>query len=213
MENKQKKQFKNKALYSYLILVFIISIASLEYKYNANLFKNGYISKIIFSMVVSIYPVYITIKHYSNILAKSFKPTNVVILLLVSFIPVLFSQENYIDRIYAWFHYLFLVGLPEELFFRVYLTEQFNEGLLQYWKISNVSAYIISSLFANVLWGVSHIIFPLVNNVNNLEPLWSYITFGIGNGWLFTALFLIFRKNALVPVVFHAVMDMCNKLL
>lgn len=94
MENKQKKQFKNKALYSYLILVFIISIASLEYKYNANLFKNGYISKIIFSMVVSIYPVYITIKHYSNILAKSFKPTNVVILLLVSFIPVLFFSRR-----------------------------------------------------------------------------------------------------------------------
>ena len=135
------------------------------------------------------------------------------ILLFISFIPVLLSQENYIDRIYAWVHYLFLVALPEEFFFRVYLTEQFNEGLLRYWKITNVSAYIIGSLFANVLWGVTHIIFPLVNNVNNLEPLWSYITFGIGNGLLYTALFLIFRKNVSAPVLFHAVIDMCNKLL
>ena len=213
MENKQNKQFMKKALYSYLILVFIIFIASLEYKYNANLFENSYISKIAFSMVISIYPVYITIKHYSNIIAKSFKPANIAILLLISFIPVLFSQENYIDRIYAWVHYLFLVALPEEFFFRVYLTEQFNEGLLRYWKITNVSAYIIGSLFANVLWGVTHIIFPLVNNVNNLEPLWSYITFGIGNGLLYTALFLIFRKNVSAPVLFHAVKDMCNKLL
>ena len=164
-------------------------------------------------MVISIYPVYITIKHYSNIIAKSFKPANIAILLLISFIPVLFSQENYIDRIYAWVHYLFLVALPEEFFFRVYLTEQFNEGLLRYWKITNVSAYIIGSLFANVLWGATHIIFPLVNNVNNLEPLWSYITFGIGNGLLYTALFLIFRKNVSAPVLFHAVIDMCNKLL
>jgi len=78
---------------------------------------------------------------------------------------------------------------------------------------NNVSAYIIGSLFANVLWGVTHIIFPLVNNVNNLEPLWSYITFGIGNGLLYTALFLIFRKNVSAPVLFHAVIDMCNKLL
>ena len=213
MENKQNKQFMKKALYSYLILVFIISIASLEYKYNANLFENSYISKVAFSMVISIYPVYITIKHYSNIIAKSFTPTNIATLLFISFIPVLFSQENYIDRIYVWFHYLFLVALPEEFFFRVYLTEQFNEGLLKHWKISDVSAYIIGSLFANVLWGMTHIIFPLVNNVNNLEPLWSYITFGIGNGLLNTALFLIFRKNVLAPVLFHAVIDMCNKLL
>ncbi len=213
MENKQKKQFKNEALYSYLILVFIISIASLVYKYNANLFENSYISKVAFSMVISIYPVYITIKHYSNTIAKSFKPFSIAILLFISFIPVLLSQENYIDRIYAWVHYLFLVALPEEFFFRVYLTEQFNEGLLRYWKITNVSAYIIGSLFSNVLWGVTHIIFPLVNNVNNLEPIWSYITFGIGNGLLYTALFLIFRKNVLAPVLFHAVEDMCIKLL
>ena len=177
------------------------------------MFENSYISKVAFSMVISIYPVYITIKHYNNIIAKSFKPSNIAILLFISFIPVLLSQENYIDRIYAWVHYLFLVALPEEFFFRVYLTEQFNEGLLRYWKITNVSAYIIGSLFANVLWGVTHIIFPLVNNVNNLEPLWSYITFGIGNGLLNTALFLIFRKNVLAPVLFHAVIDMCNKLL
>ena len=153
MENKQKKQFKNEALYSYLILVFIIFIASLEYKYNVNLFENSYISKIAFSMVISIYPVYITIGHYSNIITKSFKPANIAILLLISFIPVLFSQENYIDRIYAWVHYLPPAALPEEFFFRVYLTEQPNEGLLRYWKITNVSAYIIGSLFANVLWG------------------------------------------------------------
>ena len=93
MENKQNKQFMKKALYSYLILVFIIFIASLEYKYNANLFKNGYIIKIAFSMVISIYPVYITIKHYSNIIAKSFKPANIAILLFISFIPVLLSLE------------------------------------------------------------------------------------------------------------------------
>ncbi len=49
---------------------------------------------------------------------------------------------------------LFIFGraFPEN-FLRVYLTEQFNEGLLRYWKITNVSAYIIGSLFANVLWG------------------------------------------------------------
>lgn len=202
-----------RVLLSCSVMLFIVILVSFVYKTNAEVFQTNYIYRLILGILASIFPIYVTVRGYKDIIARSMKPWPMSIALIVSLVPLFFSGAYLEEKAYVWIHYVFLVALPEELFFRVYLPERFNEELLKKWAVSDVSRYIVASLLANMLWGLSHIIFPFITETHELEPLWSYITFGIANGWIYTILFVLFRKNIFPPMAVHAIMDISIRLL
>ncbi len=196
-------------LFSCLIVLSTDVLVSFIYKTHATIFQFGYTYRFFLGAFVSIFPIYVAAKNYKSIVARSMKPWSIGILIITTLIPLFFSDVDFERKVYVWIHYVFLVALPEELFFRVYLPERLGEELLRKQRFSDISLYIIVSFLANTLWGLSHIIFPLITGAYKLEPLWSYITFGIANGWIYTILFFLFRKNILPSVAVHAVMNIC----
>ena len=182
-------------LFSCLIVLSTDVLVSFIYKTHATIFQFGYTYRLFLGAFVSIFPICVAAENYKSIVARSMKPWSIGILIITTLIPLFFSDVDFERKVYVWIHYVFLVALPEEL-----LRKQ---------RFSDISLYIIVSFLANTLWGLSHIIFPLITGAYKLEPLWSYITFGIANGWIYTILFFLFRKNILPSVAVHAVMNIC----
>ncbi len=114
-----------------------------------------------------------------------------------------FSQ-NYIDRIYAWVHYLYFSGTSLRIFFSCLLN-----NLMKFIKILEVPLMYqhIIVHYSLTYYGVTHIIFPPVNNVVILNLFGLILPLVLEMVCYMHSFIFNISKECLGSVLFRTVID------